>query len=105
MTGQTTRTNAHLFWQQVLALSHRYPTFAARIRPSCSGASISRSVERCDCFVGPVTVTSIRPAGSAGRTVSVRSGSGWIRSTATTVGSFATSSLGVPASIQEWIVL
>lgn len=31
---RTPRAEAHLLWQQVLALSHRYPTFAARIRPA-----------------------------------------------------------------------
>ena len=34
MTGQATRAEAHLLWQQVLALSHRYPAFGARIRPA-----------------------------------------------------------------------
>lgn len=34
MSAQGTRAQAHLLWQQVLALSHRYPAFAARIRPA-----------------------------------------------------------------------
>jgi hypothetical protein len=49
VTGQTTRSDAHLLWQQVLALSNRYPNFAARIRPAWWDRPAERELLRALC--------------------------------------------------------
>ena len=48
MTNPTPR-EAHLLWQQVLALAHRYPTFAARIRPAWWERPAERELLRALC--------------------------------------------------------
>jgi hypothetical protein len=49
MTEHATRAEAHLLWQQVLALSHRYPTFAARVRPAWWERPAERELLRALC--------------------------------------------------------
>lgn len=42
-------SEAHLLWQQVLALTHRYPTLAARIRPAWWERPAERELLRALC--------------------------------------------------------
>ena len=48
-TNQVVGAEAHLLWQQVLALSHRYPAFGARIRPAWWDRPAERELLRALC--------------------------------------------------------